>query len=481
MPPADPRKDSQTARWGGKLRALRRREGLTQKELAARLEISPSYLNLIENDRRPLTAKLLVRLSQTLDVDLSAFSEQEDAALVSDLMEVFSDPALEDDAISNVDVRELAQSAPAAARAVLSLYRHLDAARAQNQALATRLLGDAAPVATRATVPSEEVSDFLQEQRNHFAALEQAAEDLWHKADLDSDRLFETLKAHLADQLGVETVISRGPDQPLRQFDKKSHTLRLSEQLAPRSRHFQMAHQVALLEHKTLLDELAQSSTVISPESRALGKVALANYFAGAVLMPYEAFQKAAEDLRYDIELLGHRFRVSFEQVCHRLTNLSRPGQEGVPFHFIRVDVAGNISKRFSGSGIRFARFSGACPRWNVFSAFATPGRFRIQVSEMEDGQRFFCVARTVSNEARGYHAPHVVHAVGLGCDVSHAHKMVYADGLRLDDQDHIIPVGVTCRLCERNRCIQRAVPSLSSPLRVDENLRRSSFYASGS
>ena len=151
-----------------------------------------------------------------------------------------------------------------------------------------------------------------------------------------------------------------------------------------------------------------------------------------------------------------------------------------MPFHFVRVDVAGNISKRYSGSGIRFARFAGACPLWNVFSAFATPGRFRTQVSEMPDGQRFFCVARTVSNEARGYHAPHVVHAVGLGCAVEYADRLVYADGVRLSYLDNIVPVGVTCRLCDRPRCAQRAVPSIATSFRIDENLRRNSFYASG-
>ncbi len=162
------------------------------------------------------------------------------------------------------------------------------------------------------------------------------------------------------------------------------------------------------------------------------------------------------------------------------MTTLRRPGNEGVAFHFLRVDVAGNISKRFSGSGIRFARFAGACPKWNVFTAFATPETFRIQISEMPDGSRYFCVARTVTNEARGFHRDHVIYAIGMGCKLEDAHKVVYAEGMRLEDDSGIVPIGVTCRLCERTNCVQRAVPSLAAPFHVDENLRRTSFYASG-
>jgi predicted transcriptional regulator len=206
--------------------------------------------------------------------------------------------------------------------------------------------------------------------------------------------------------------------------------------------------------------------------------VALANYFAAAVLMPYEPFIESARLERYDLELLGHRFRASFEQVAHRLTTLRRPGAEGVPFHMVRIDIAGNISKHFSASGLRFARFSGACPRWNVFTAFLTPGMIQTQLSQMPDGATYFWVARTVRKEGGGYHAPQTVHALALGCEVEYAKKLVYADGVDLGAREAVVPVGLTCRLCERMDCEQRAFPPLQHPLRVNENVRGVSFYA---
>jgi predicted transcriptional regulator len=207
--------------------------------------------------------------------------------------------------------------------------------------------------------------------------------------------------------------------------------------------------------------------------------VALANYFAAAVLMPYEAFLAAAEEARYDLELLGHRFRVNFEQTCHRLTTLRKPGHEGIPFHMVRVDIAGNISKRFSASGLRFARYSGACPRWVVFAAFLTPGEIRTQLSEMPDGTRHFWVARTVRKTRGGYHAPRTEFALGLGCDVKHATGLIYAEGVNLQTREAVVPVGVTCRACERMDCEQRAFPALQHRLRINEHVRGVSFYVS--
>jgi predicted transcriptional regulator len=206
--------------------------------------------------------------------------------------------------------------------------------------------------------------------------------------------------------------------------------------------------------------------------------VALANYFASAVLMPYDPFLRAARSERYDIELLGHRFRVSIEQTCHRLTTLRRQGAEGIPFHMLRIDLAGNISKRFSASGFRFSRFSGACPRWNVFEAFQTPGRIRTQVSQFPDGQVFFEVACTVRKQSGGYHGPHTQFAIALGCDIAYARDMVYADGLDLESREAAIPVGPTCRLCDRMDCEQRANPPVQHALAVNENVRGVSFYA---
>ena len=468
-------------RFGAKVRGLRRRENLSQVELAARLGVSPSYLNLIENNRRPLPANLLIKLSQLFGIDVHAFATDDDARLVADLTEVFADPLFEERDLTSVDVREMAAASPVAARAVLSLYQAYQAARTSADHLSSRLSEDEDMIEVPGShLPSEEVSDLLQRHQNHFPELEAAAEELTAKAKLTPDELYPGLVRHMEKQLGIQVQIARWGTEPgvLRRFDPERKVLVLSELLPTRSRTFQLASQIGLVAHADLMRRLAQSPTLTTDESRTLARVSLANYFAGAVMMPYASFLEAAKSERYDIDVLGRRFKVGFEQICHRLTTLRRPGHEAVPFHMIRIDVAGNISKRFSASGIRIARFAGACPRWNIFSAFLTPGMIRIQVSRMPDGIHYFCIARSIQKDAGGYHAQHPVQAIGLGCQIQHAKELVYSDGIDLDNPETSVPCGVTCRLCERTDCEQRALPSIRVPLRVDENVRGASLYA---
>lgn len=466
-------------RLGAKVRALRRRENLSQVQLAERLGISPSYLNLIENNRRPLPATLLIKLAQMFEIDLHSFAGDDDARLVSDLLEVFSDPLFEGHVLTSADVRELAHGSPAAARAVLTLYQAYQRARESAENLASRVSEGEDLTSVGSHNPSEEVSDFIQAHMNHFPELEEGAERLWKEARLEGDDLYRGLVRHLERRHGVQVRVARWGEErgTLRRYDPERKVLVLSELLPTRSRSFQLAHQIALLEQRETLDRLVSDPGLTSDASRVLARVALANYFAGAVLMPYGPFLQAAREERYDLDVIGRRFRVGFEQVCHRVTTLRRPGAEGVPFHMIRIDVAGNISKRFSASGIRFARFSGLCPRWNVFAAFQTPGMIRIQVSRMPDGVAYFCIARTIQKDSGGYHAQQPVQAIGLGCQVQYARELVYADGVNLDDLSTAVPVGVTCRVCERSDCLQRAVPSLRQPLHIDENVRGMSLY----
>lgn len=478
------RETKKSARLGAKVRTLRRRAGLTQAQLAKKLEISASYLNLIEHDKRPLTASLLIALAQEFEVDLQVFSASEEAQLSSDLMEALGDPLFEDEGLTNTDVQELVTAAPAAARALLRLYQDYRGVKESAQSLATKLAAgdDAESLGVgRMLLPSEEVSDLLQRRGNYFKDLEDAAEAVRAEARITPETAHDAMCAYLDRVHGIRVEVVRGRNGmsgALRRFDPQKKLLLISEHLPVWSRSFQLAHQIALVAHHQLLEEMTGARELTTEESQALGRVALANYFAGAVLMPYEPFLDAARDVRFDVELLSHRFRTSFEQVCHRLTTMHAPGNEGVPFHFIRVDIAGNISKRYSGSGIRFARFSGACPRWNVFAAFLTPGAIRTQVSSMPDGTTYFCIARTVRSTSGGYGSPVATYAVGLGCEVGHASELVYADGIDLSRDDLAIPVGVSCRLCERMDCPQRALPPLSSPLEVDENVRGLSFYA---
>jgi predicted transcriptional regulator/DNA-binding XRE family transcriptional regulator len=469
-------------RLGAKVRALRRRESLGQADLAQRLGISPSYLNLIENNHRPLPAPLLIRLAQLFGVELHTFADDEDGRLTTGLIEALADPLFEGQDVLSTEVRELATTSPAIARALLTLYRSYHRAKESAETLSARLFeGERQTGLDLSHVSSEEVGDLIQHHMNYFPELEQAAEDLWRNAQLKGDDLYPRLIRHLKDTHGVKVRIARNhaAQATLRRFDPDKRALSISELLPTRSRKMQLAYQIGLLTQGTILDRLTSSPLLTTDDSRSLARAALANYFAAAVLMPYESFLQAAQEQRYDLDVIGRRFGVGFEQAAHRVTTLRRPRSEGVPFHMIRIDVAGNISKRFSASGIPMARFSGACPRWNIFAAFSTPGMVRIQLSRMPDGAAYFCIARTVQADSHGFHAQPRIHAIGLGCPAARARELVYSDGLDLDNADGFVPVGVACRLCERTDCEQRAFPSLRHSLRIDENVRGVSLYTS--
>ncbi len=470
-----------TAHLGSKIRVLRRRQRLTQTELARRLGISPSYLNLIEHNRRAFGADLLIKLAETLPLDLKSLSPEHEGRTLTDLLEVFGDPLFDQDEVMVQDVKELAVGSPALAHGIIRLYDAFLRTRAAMQTLAETLSGDAVSTELHLSrFPSEEVSDFIQRHMNYFPDLEEGAEALRREAHLDSESLFAGLSDYLQRTAGVDVRIAEAAtmNSAVRRYDPERRILWLSDFLRHGSRNFQLAYQAGLLTQGPVLDRLAEDPQLTSDESRASCRIALANYFASAVLMPYDEFFAAALKERYDIELLGHRFRSSFEQTCHRLTNLRKPGAEGIPFHMLRVDIAGNMSKRFSASGLRVPRFSGACPRWNVFGAFLTPGVIHTQVSQLPEGQIFFGVSRTVRKEGGGYRGPHAEYAISLGCEISYAGEMVYADGLNLQSREAIVPVGPSCRLCERMDCAQRAHPPLHHTFPIDENRRGVSFYA---
>lgn len=456
-------------RLGAKVRALRRREQLTQAQMAERLGISTSYVNLIEHNRRPLTAPLLIKLATLFEVDLQTFAAADDERLGAELIEAFADPIFEEIDLTGNEVREVAAQVPSVGRAVLTLY---EAFKKSREALLTLEAKAAAPT------PSEEVSALIHAKRNYFKRLEDEALALANAAathDIAIDQpLIRFLRAER--QIDVSTVAVEDMGGALRRFDPRTRTLELSEALPRHTRAFQIAHTAALQGHAPSIDAIINENGV-SDGARPLARVVLANYFAAAVMMPYVSFLRAAEKVRYDIERLCHIFHAGFEQVCHRLTTLGRPGAAGVPFHLVRVDIAGNISKRFSASGIQIARFSGACPRWNVHAAFMTPGRIRVQVSVMPEGETYFCVARTIERGGAGFRDPHVMHAIGLGCRVEHAAKLIYADHVSVDPTV-AVPVGSTCRLCSRTDCAQRAMPSVKSSIAVDEDVRGLSFWA---
>ncbi len=463
------------AKVGIRLRRFREERGLTQAALASALGISASYVNQMESNQRALTVPVLMRLAEVFDVDVTQFSTAEADRLTAELRDVFADGAI-GESISLAETRELAGAMPAVARYVLELHRRYRQASEMNTSIAARLnLGEVAyDAALPAPTAYEEVRDLFYGHQNHFDDLDRAAEAIVDDADLVVGDMATGLAERLRSRHGVVVVDSDDDTDVKRRYDASSRTLVLSSLLGPGQRAFQLATSIALLELGDLLDRHVEAADLTGEETRSLARIGLANYAAGAMVLPYGPFRRAAEDLRYDIDLLGRRFRVGFETVAHRLSTLQRTGERGVPFILVRVDRAGNISKRQSATDFHFSRVGGTCPLWSVYEAFSHPGEIRTQVAEMPDGRSYLWVARIVTHRLGGFGAPVTAFAIGLGCDLHHADRLVYGDGLDLVSRTARTPIGPGCKVCDRTACHQRAFPAIGRPLEVDRN--RSDF-----
>lgn len=449
------------------VRRLRQEQGITQQALAGKLGISTSYLNLIEHDQRGVTAALLIKLTEVLKVDLAALSGREERQLEQALRETFADPLLGADAVPDSDAELVAASAPAAARAVLALYRALQATREETGAIAL-------PSGRKVLLPNDEVRDFFHEHENHFPEIESAAEALGPELPEKSMDMTHALAERLRHKHGL--VVSIAPLPGTRRiYDPTRRLLTLSERLPRESRGFQLAFQIALLEAQDVVGPLLKRAAMTTRDAADLLHIGLLNYFAGAVLMPYGPFFESANALRYDVEHLAMRFGVSYEQASHRLSTLQRSGDRGVPFFFLRVDPAGNVSKRFSAAGFPFARFGGNCPRWIVHSAFATPGIVRVQIAQLPDKATFLCFARTVAAPPSRWGEPSATRVVAMGCDITRAAEVVYGDGI--DIAHAAVGIGLSCRLCERQDCHSRAFPPLAHRLALDISTTSESPY----
>jgi predicted transcriptional regulator/DNA-binding XRE family transcriptional regulator len=440
------------------MRRLRRELGLNQSAMAGELGVSPSYLNHLERNQRPMTAQVLLRLAQAYDVDLKGFTAEGDGTGAEDLAEIFADPLFSDLGVPRYELVEVADNAPSVADAISRLYSALLDRRSAPAA-------EGEPLVT----PETWVRDYIQSQRNHFAYIEDAAETL---AGALGDRLalLPTLRKRLKEGFGIDTrvVPPETLDATSQHYDYHRKRLMISELLRPESRVFAVAYQLALFEFRPLLARMLDGAAPPDAPTRRMLHMSLANYAAGAIIMPYADFLAAAERHRYDLDRLCAEFGASIEQVAHRLTTLGRSGARGVPFFMLRVDAAGNISKRFAGESFPFSRFGGTCPRWNLHAAFQTPGRIATQIVETPDGQRFFTVSRTVERAIRLDPRESSQLAIGLGCDVKHAPRLVYADGLDLADP-YVTPIGPACTLCPRPRCPQRAAAPAGRTLTVSE------------
>ncbi|GAB4386525.1 helix-turn-helix domain-containing protein [Albidovulum sp.] len=448
---------------GVKLRETRTRLGLTQKAFAAKLGVSLPYLNQMENNHRPISAAVVLSLAREFGLDVTELSAGDAERLVSDMREALADPVFAETAPPLADLRLAASNAPMLARAFLELHR---AYRQSHERLAS--LDEALGRESGDTLisPWEEVRDFFHYCDNYLDAVDRAAERFaapdGKLCDIEA-RAREVLAEH-----GIRLHYSDSP--AIRTLS--DGLLTISTRSATPTRRFQLLHQVALVTRSDLLDATLDLARFQSDTARAIAKIGLANYFAGAALMPYRIFLAAAHETRHDLERLADRFGASIEQVAHRLSTLQRPNEKGIPFFFVRVDQAGTITKRHSATRLQFARFGGACPLWNVHQAFETPGRFLRQLAETPDGVRYFCLARDVSKSGGAFTAPVRRYAIGLGCEISHAGALIYADDLDLANARAFEPIGISCRICERRDCHQRSVPPLERRLRVAPDRR---------
>ncbi|WP_299014436.1 short-chain fatty acyl-CoA regulator family protein [uncultured Caulobacter sp.] len=454
---------------GPRLRGLRQGRGWTLEVCAARLGLSPSYLSQIEANQRPVTARVLIDAMRVFEVDAAALDAADDQRLIADLREAVADLVGGAQAPGLSEIKQVVGNAPHFARAYLALHRahrQLDERLKQTEEAVS--LDER--VAASALLPYEEVRDFFHYKDNYIHALDAAAEALAEDLALAEGGGEAALELHLARRLGVRVERSRELNL-LRHYDPEARILVLGAAQPAATRSFQMAYQIAAMTLADVVEAELEAASFRSQSAAQVCRTGLLNYAAGALLLPYGNFRETARKVRHDIEQLGLIFQVSLEQVFHRLSTLQRPGARGVPFYFVRLDRAGNITKRHSATRFQFARFGGTCPMWNVHDAFSRPDAWMVQLAEMPDGLRYVCVAKGVVKPSGAYLEADRRYALGLGCEVQYADQLVYADGLDLSGPS--APIGVSCRICERSDCSQRAFPPVDRRFEVLENDRR--------
>jgi predicted transcriptional regulator/DNA-binding XRE family transcriptional regulator len=463
---------------GSRVRQLRSERGFSQAALAQMLDISPSYLNQIEHDVRPLTVAVLLRITDVFGVDATFFAPHDDTRLVAELREVTMDRDLDID-IDPPEVAEMVSAHPTLARAVVNLHRRYRITTAQLAAATEERFTDGSGTGS-ITMPHEEVRDYFYQRQNYLHELDTAAEDLTVQMRLHHGDLAQELTRRLTEVHGVHITrrIDLG-DTVLHRYDPKANTLEISNHLSLGQQIFKMAAELAYLEFGDLIDSMVEEGKFTSDESHTLARLGLANYFAAAAVLPYRQFHDVAENFRYDVERLSAFYSVSYETIAHRLSTLQRPSMRGVPFSFVRVDRAGNMSKRQSATGFHFSSSGGTCPLWNVYETFANPGKILVQIAQMPDGRNYMWVARTVERRAARYGQPGKTFAIGLGCELRHAHRLAYSEGLDLSGDPNLTatPIGAGCRVCERDNCPQRAFPALGRALDLDEHRSTVSPY----
>jgi XRE family transcriptional regulator, fatty acid utilization regulator len=453
---------------GARVRDLRKRLGLPQAAMAERLGVSVSYLSQIENEERPLTPPVLIALTREFPQEWGELGDDHNVTDLVRAIDAGADSSIPGAALDETAVQRGVEKHPALARRMVALHDAWRRSQAQLRVLDDKVESGAG---TAGSLPWEEVRDWYQAEGNYIDVLDRAAEAL--AESFDHPRAIED---RLSGWHGVRIEEARDDDTRLSRFATDSRRLTISGVLPPESRTFLLAHRLAVLEFGNEMRAVSETSGLASPAARELLSLGLANYAAGALLMPYTRFRDAAREVRHDIDRLRQRFGTSFEQTCHRLSTLQRPGAQGIPFFFCRVDMAGNITKRHSATRLEFARFGGACPLWVVHEAVAIPDRILVQLAETPDGARYVSMAKGLVKPSASYARSPRRYAVALGCEEIHAPDFIYADGLRTGGI--ATPIGTSCRICPRTDCDQRAFPPAASEIRIDPDVRTPVPYA---
>ena len=463
---------------GPKIKAFRRQLGLQANKFAEQLSISPSYLNLIESGKRKIDGDLLIKISKELRVNLSDLTSKNDLNLENDISELLDDQLFEDLDILGPEVKDLVNTNPKIAKALIKLG---DNFKQKDHEIINKVENISGKIidSRKTSFPGEVISDFLQENKNYFPKLEDFANMIFEKVQKNNRTRYVALCDFLKKEYSivVKDIIPEEKKPFSKVFNKNSKELLLSDYNSLETKKLHAAAQIAQEGAIDIINDYLSKFKFPSQESKKLTQVALLNYCGAAILMPYKLFHSECKKLKYDLQLLQNTFATSFEQVAHRVTCLQDSKLPGIPFHFLRVDMAGNISKRFSLSGIEIPRYGGACPRWNVYSAFTRPGVIQAAVSKMTNGEKYVCIARTVEKGVGRYGQSKSILSIGLGCEAKYAKEFVYTENLDISDKKTEIPIGVSCRTCDRLDCSQRAFPPLHKKFDVDINTRGVSVY----
>ena len=465
---------------GPKIKAFRRQLGLQANKFAERLGISPSYLNLIEAGKRKIDGNLLIKISKELRIDLSDLTSKKDLNLENDISDLLDDQLFEDLDILGPEVKDLVSSNPKIAKALIKLG---DNYKQKDHEIVNKVENISGKIIDnrKTSFPGEVISDFLQENKNYFPKLEEFANNIFKKVQKNNRTRYIALCDFLKKEFSitVKDIIPEETKPFSKVYNKKNKELLLSDYNSLETKKLHAAAQIAQEGAIDIIEDYLSKFKFPSNESKRLTQIALLNYCGAAILMPYNLFHSECKKLKYDLQLLQNTFATSFEQVAHRVTCLQDPKLPGIPFHFLRVDMAGNISKRFSLSGIEIPRYGGACPRWNVYSAFTRPGVIQSAVSKMTNGEKYVCIARTVEKGIGRFGRTKSILSIGLGCEAKYAKDFIYTENLNMSDKSTEIPIGVSCRTCDRLDCSQRAFPPLHKKFDVDINTRGVSIYVS--